>query len=36
MELRRLQQVEAVGDRVETVTAIGVAPVPPGRLGVPV
>jgi len=35
-ELRRLQQVKAVSDRIETVPAIGVAPVPPGRFGVPV
>jgi hypothetical protein len=35
-ELWRPQQVEAVGDRVEAVAAIGVAPVPAGRLGVPV
>jgi hypothetical protein len=35
-ELRRLQPVETVGHRVEAVAAVGVAPVPPGRLGIPV
>ena len=35
-ELRRPQQVKASGDRVEAVTAVRVAPVPPGRVGVPV
>lgn len=35
-ELRRPQQVEAVGDRIEAVAAVSVPPVPPGRLGVPV
>ena len=35
-EFWRLQQAQAVGDRIETVTAIRVAPVPPGRIGVPV
>jgi hypothetical protein len=35
-EFRRLQPVKAVGHDVEAVAAVGVAPVPPGRLGVPV
>jgi hypothetical protein len=36
LELRRSQQVEPVGDRVETVAAVCVEPVPPGRVRVPV
>src|ERR1700733_5736766 len=35
-EFRRLKQVKAPGDRVETAAAVPVAPVPPGRLGVAV
>jgi hypothetical protein len=36
LEFRRSQQGEALGDFIETVAAVGVAPVPPGRLGAPV
>jgi hypothetical protein len=35
-EFRRLQQVKASGNRVETVAAAPVGPMSPGRLGVPV
>ena len=35
-ELRRAQQIEAVGHRIEAIAAIGVQAVPPGCLGVPV
>jgi hypothetical protein len=35
-EFRRLQKAKSFRDRVETVAAISVAPVPPGRLGVTV
>jgi hypothetical protein len=33
-EFRRLKQVQAIGDRVEAVAAVGVATMPPGRFGV--
>lgn len=35
-ELRRLEEVQAIGDRAEAVTAVGIAAVPPRRFGVAV
>jgi hypothetical protein len=35
-ELRRLEEIQAIGDRSEAVMAVGIAAVPPRRFGVAV